>query len=110
MNRAVFNEGVINGHCITGDKNNFFNFYFMSGNVSEVIINLAQSQAKLADAIAESINKRSEADLIRAATEKQCAENQAVELKIREKEAENNSTLIQSIHDTLLKINKRLEK
>jgi len=110
MERTINNGGVIKGNCITGDNNNFFNFYFMADNISEVIINLAQSQAKLADAIADSINKRSEADLIRAVTEKQCAENQAVELKIREKEAENNNTLIQSIHSTLIKINKRLEK
>lgn len=101
MDKETFvNSGVILGHCVTGSNNTFYNLYTMSENISEVIVSLAKSQAKLADAISDSISKKAEADLIRTLAEKQTAENQSVELKIREKEAENNNTLIQSIHDT----------
>lgn len=108
MEKAILNEGCINGHCITGDNNKFYNFYIMSKNLNEAISNLANSQSKLADAISETMQKRSEAELIRAQAEKQRADNYALELKIREKEADNNSVLILSIKETLVKINEKL--
>jgi len=107
MDRSILNEGIINGHCITGNNNIFY--YAMSDNINEVIISLAKSQEKLANAIADAMEKRAEADLIKAKTDKQCADNYATELKIREKEAENTSTLILSIQETLIKINSKLE-
>lgn len=109
MGDAIINNSTISGHYVSGNYNTFYNTYTMSENISEVILSLANSQSKLAEAISESILKRSEADLIRAKTEKQIAENQASELRIREREADNNGKLINSIHETLIKINERLK-
>lgn len=108
--RGVAIGGSFDGNCITGDNNQFHNYYIMSDKLNESIIALANSQSKLADALADAMSKRSEADLIKVKTDKQCADNYALELKIREKEADNNSTLITSIQSTLEKINDKLDK
>lgn len=92
-----------NGNCITGDNNKLYNYYMIPNNLTDAMIALANSQVKFADAMADAISKRSEADLIRA-------KNDTLELKIREREAENNSNLIQSIQTTLEKICDKLEK
>lgn len=110
MYRTIFNEGSINGHCITGDKNKIFNLYIMPSDLNQAILSLANSQAKLAEAIAQATEKRAEADLIKAQTDKICAENYAKELQIRESENKSNNMLIQTMYDTLVKINDRLDK
>jgi len=109
MDRTIFNEGAINGHCITGDKNKIYNLYIMPSDLNQAILSLANSQAKLADAVADAVGKRAEADLIKAQTDKLCAENYAKELQIREAENQNNNMLIKTMYDTLVKINDRLD-
>lgn len=105
MNKNTFvNLGVILGDCVKGNNNTFYNLCTMPENINEVIVNLAKSQAKLADAISESISKRAEADLIRVLVEKQIAENVATELKIKKEEAENNNILIQNMQKVLSKM------
>lgn len=107
MENAIVNRGVIYGNAITGD-NNVLNFSYMSEGLNNVIVSLAQSQSKLTDAISESMEKRAEADLIRAKAEMLAQENKQVELKLREKEMITNENLINSIHSTLEKIYEKL--
>lgn len=109
MTKNIFNEGTIMGNCFTGDKNIFINFYIMAeNNLNETILKLANSQSKLVDAIAETMTKRAEADLIKAQKDKVCAENHSLELKIRETEINGNNSLIESMNETLKRIDDRL--
>lgn len=110
MTANILNSGIIWGNCITGNNNYVICINIMSEELNKAIVTLANSQAMLAGSISEAIKKRAEADLIKAITDQKCAENYSKELTIREKEADNNKLLIEGLHDTLIKINNRLDK